>query len=233
MNRFLIAHGAPTIEVNGELVVNWNASDEEWENLSPEAANVMAAIGGRGELTNSSGNYNFGISSFNGDAFNHAVNVVLVAEGGFNPGKFDAGGATYMGIASRYHPEAYREIMSLRGNPEAATNYAKDFYKREFWDRAGIDNITDPRAQLIAFDTAVNAGIGTARRHLEIAGRDGVVTAEELLDLKRGHYDRLNATGNPNYTANYRGWINRIGHLEDTIGSMSAPASRAPAFELS
>lgn len=218
--QLLIANGAPTIIVNGQEVVDWNADDEAWANVPPEIMQVADFVGGRGSLRN----YDFGASNFHGDAFNHAVDIVLVAEGGFNPGNFDAGGATYMGIASRYHPEAYREIMSLRGNPEAATAYAKDFYQREFWDRAGIDNITDPRAQLIAFDTAVNAGVGTARRHLAIAGQDGVITAEELLDLKRSHYESLNATGNPNYTRNFRGWMNRIDHLESEVAQMSAPA---------
>ena len=165
-------------------------------------------------------------------SYDEAFDKVLAHEGGWHDGKYDAGGATVFGIASKYHQGTYNEVMGLlrSGDREGALEVTKDFYKREFWDKAGIENISDPAARLVAFDTAVNAGVGKARQHIATASRnDGVADGNELVDLKRNHYASLNATGKAVYTRNYRGWMNRCDSLQEDVDQVYASA-RTPAL---
>tara|TARA_Y100000031_G_scaffold77340_1_gene85089 strand:- start:120504 stop:121463 length:960 start_codon:yes stop_codon:yes gene_type:complete len=249
LERMMIEHGAPA---TADGRVDWDASPEEWENFTEEGRQILAyAIAGHdvtqfsGSSPDASGHFNFAPSSEGSNltgTFDEAFQHVLAAEGGWNSGRYDAGGETIFGIASRYHPETFNAVMGRlnAGDRAGALEITKQFYKEEFWDAANIESLDSAEARMIAFDTAVNGGIGRAQEHIARAmANDGVVTGAELLGFKADHYRELNATGREVYTRNYAGWMNRVDNLADLIGArpggtvMTAEADRARAFELS
>ena len=88
---------------------------------------------------------------------------------------------------------------------------AKAIYKRDYWTPIGADKLEPPMA-LLAFDCAVNQGIGRARQILKdtaaLAGEDRLIDFQ----ARRGvHYAGLSTF--PKYG---RGWLRRlfITHIE-------------------
>jgi lysozyme family protein len=72
----------------------------------------------------------------------------------------DPGGLTKFGISQKAYPSL--DIASL------TKEQAKEIYKRDYWQACKCDEL--PSAFAIAvFDTAVNQGVGTARRILQIS----------------------------------------------------------------
>lgn len=74
--------------------------------------------------------------------------------------KYDKGGATEFGIASKIWSKEYAEITSLKTYNEKI-DYASKFYRKEFWDIIQGDKI-DFENDLLAlhlFDMSVNHGI--------------------------------------------------------------------------
>src|SRR5262245_64575336 len=105
-------------------------------------------------------------------AFEPAVAKTLIREGGsrFTDDPNDHGGATKYGISQRAYPNV--DIRNL------TEDQAKAIYKRDYWDKVGGDSIA---SQLVAeniFDTAVNMGVTTAVKLVQMTlgvGIDGKV----------------------------------------------------------
>lgn len=95
--------------------------------------------------------------------FNDAIVKTLICEGGskFTIVADDKGGATKFGISQKAYPSL--DIKNL------TEKQARDIYKQNYWDRVRGDDI---KSQVIAnniFDTAVNMGVRTAIRLVQIA----------------------------------------------------------------
>ena len=130
------------------------------------------------------------------DGFNRHVGTVLKVEGGYTPD--DAGhGPSNRGINAAAHPG-----MDIKNISEGQ---ARDIYRREYWDGAGIGNLPEHMRGL-AFDASVNQGPGRARAWAQQAGDDPY----KLYKLRQEHYQSL-VDRNPGKYAQYaNSWNGRL-----------------------
>lgn len=87
--------------------------------------------------------------------FDKVMQFILAEEGGYVNDPNDPGGETKYGIAKRFHPTV--DIAAL--TPEQA----KVIYRRDYWDKMGLD--TEPKFDkaLLLMDCAVNQGVARAK----------------------------------------------------------------------
>lgn len=112
--------------------------------------------------------------------FDSAFTRLLGNEGGYVNDPKDPGGETKWGISKRSYPAL--DIKNL------TQEQAKEIYLRDFWMPLGA--ATHPAIKFQVFDFAVNAGIGTALRKLQLAvgvaddGHWGLVSAAALAGME-------------------------------------------------
>ncbi len=148
--------------------------------------------------------------------FDQAVGFVLAdrIEGGYVNDPRDPGGETNFGISQRSYPKVNIKKLTRAG--------AIKIYKRDYWDAAHCDKLP-PQVAVVAFDCAINQGVGISRRLLQRAAKvhvDGVVgpktlaavgKADELTLAKEFMGWRLKRYAFTNNAATYmRGWSNRM-----------------------
>jgi lysozyme family protein len=98
-----------------------------------------------------------------------AIAFVLKMEGDYTLDPNDPGGETRYGISKKAYPNL--DITNL------TLGEAKEIYRRDYWQACRCDELPSGFA-LIVFDTAVNQGVGKAKRLLQIALEvevDGVI----------------------------------------------------------
>lgn len=121
---------------------------------------------------------------------------------------------SFMGISAMSYP--HLDIRNL------TVEQVKAIYRRDFWDRVGADELQDGVAYQ-AFDFAVNSGIGTAIRKLQLAvgvaddGDWGPISAAAARAMSESDIImRLNAhrllfmTALRAWSTQGRGWTRRI-----------------------
>ena len=104
-----------------------------------------------------------------GKIWDSAFRLLLENEGGLVDDKNDSGGITKYGISKKAYPNL--DIPSL------TLWQAQDIYRRDYWERCKCDNIPDALSVAV-FDFAVNSGIKTAIKKLQIAlgvTADGII----------------------------------------------------------
>lgn len=131
--------------------------------------------------------------------FDHAVDDVLRTEGGYVNDPVDRGGETNFGISARANPDI--DVANL------TRDQAKEIYRQRYWEPIKADNLPED-VRHIAFDSAVNHGVGWTRRALAEAGNDPA----RLLELREAHYRGIVAA-DPSQAKFLRGWLNRIDRL--------------------
>jgi len=110
--------------------------------------------------------------------FDVAFTRLIGHEGGYTLGKGDPGGETKFGISKRSYPDV--EIASL------TIDQAKALYLRDFWAPLGEAH---PSVKFQVFDFAVNSGMQTALRKLQLAigvaddGHWGPLSAAKLASM--------------------------------------------------
>jgi lysozyme family protein len=92
-------------------------------------------------------------------AFDKVINRILSSEGGYVNHPKDPGGETNWGISKRSYPNL--DIKNL------TRQQAIDIYKRDFWDKIRADKM-HPALAFQVLDFAVNSGIGTAIKKLQV-----------------------------------------------------------------
>ena len=118
----------------------------------------------------------------NNAAFQSAFKELIGEEGGYVFSKDDPGGETKYGITKRTYPQL--DIKSL------TLDMAKAIYYKDFWLPLGDQCSTAVRLEV--FDFAVNSGIGTAIRKLQLAigvaddGFFGPISRAKLASLPSG-----------------------------------------------
>lgn len=145
--------------------------------------------------------------------FDTAFERLLGHEGKYVNDPEDPGGETNWGISKRSYP--YVDIKNLTHEG------AKEIYRRDFWTVLGEE--VHPALKFQVFDFAVNSGISTALRKLQLAVRvadDGhwgprsraALAAMELNDvLMRFAAYRLKFMNKlRNWDHNSRGWTERV-----------------------
>lgn len=147
--------------------------------------------------------------------FDTAFARLLDNEGGYVNDPKDPGGETKWGISKRSYPGVDIANLTQQG--------AKDIYLRDFWLPLGA--ATPPAIKFQVFDFAVNSGISTALRKLQLAvgvaddGHWGPVSAAALAAQSTSdtimrfaaqrliYYTKLSTW--PQYGV---GWANRVAH---------------------
>lgn len=92
--------------------------------------------------------------------FNIVFERLLGHEGKYVNNPYDPGGETKWGISKRSYP--HLDIFNL------TVEQAKDIYFRDFWQRINADKLYNGVAFQV-MDFAINSGIGTAVRKLQLA----------------------------------------------------------------
>lgn len=174
--------------------------------------------------------------------FEKAHTFVARMEGGFVDDPADPGGTTNYGVSLRFLKTQGLEVGDIDGDGDIDADdiraltpeRAAGVLRRSFWDVFPLDNVPDPLA-LAVYDTAVNMGVGQAKRLTQKAlsvdadGRWGPLTwaaikactetvALALVECRRARYAAL-VRNNPSLGRFSRGWENRMKALEKEIRS--------------
>lgn len=128
----------------------------------------------------------------------------------------DAGaGPTRYGINSKANPGV--DVANL--TPEAATA----IYKAKYWDAIDADKLS-PGAQAVAFDAAVNQGVGYAKQIIEQSGGDPTA----MIALRRARYAQTATL--PNKGAFLQQWNSRLDQLAKDLPQPQTPVQMASAM---
>lgn len=160
-------------------------------------------------------------------AFDEAFSILIGHEGGYSNNAADPGGETNWGISKRSYPTV--DIANL------TEDGAKQIYKRDFWDKLCLDT-ADPALALIAFDAAVNNGVGAATKWLQgalgvtadgifgpqsqaaLAGATGAKAQATLTEM---HAQRINMmAGLSTWSTFGLGWSRRLAMLPYQAATM-------------
>lgn len=128
-------------------------------------------------------------------------------DGGYTNDPTDPGGETKWGISKRAHPNLDIKNLTLE--------QAIPIYIEEYWKPAGCDSL-DLINSVAVFDTAVNCGVGRAKKWLKAAG-----DLQQFLELRRQHYYTIIAN-NPSLAKYKNGWLNRINDLQKYLDILLA-----------
>lgn len=145
------------------------------------------------------------------------IESVLKTEGGFVAN--DGGrGPTNFGINSTANPDV-GDVSKL------TKDQARAIYKARYWDAIGADALP-PAMQALAFDAAVNQGVGKARRMLEEAGGDPAKFAQ----IRKREYSEL-AQRDPSKAKYLNGWLARVDKLTGPPADGVERTSGDPAID--
>jgi lysozyme family protein len=106
--------------------------------------------------------------------WNTAINHTLELEGGYVNDPRDSGGQTKYGISKKAYPD-----LDI---PNLTIAQAMEIYHKDYWDRCKCDYIPDALSVAV-FDFAVNSGVKTAIKKLQIAlgvKADGIIGNQTL-----------------------------------------------------
>lgn len=147
------------------------------------------------------------------ERFNKIMKHVYVAEGGFVDDPDDRGGRTNKGVTQRAF-DAYNKKngLPLKDVKDITTEEATEFYRKEYWIASGADKIEDKNLAYMHFDTAVNHGVGRAKKLLEQSGGD----LDKYLQDRKTFYGEI-VKNRPSQQKYYNGWMNRINNIEKNI----------------
>ena len=152
------------------------------------------------------------------DYFKKCFEIVVSAEGGYVNNLLDKGGETKYGISKKSYPDLNIKDLTL--------DQAKEIYKRDYWGKSGARHMEWPLC-LVQFDFAVNSGVKTAIRKLQLVlntesdGHFGPRTlqklsesdqekvAEKMMIARKNHYLRI-VVSEPSQLEFLAGWLNRL-----------------------
>lgn len=156
------------------------------------------------------------------------IGRVLGNEGGYVAVDGSSGAPAIYGINARWHPDEFaraKQLADTRGEA-AGLAYAREFYKREYWDKYGIGSLP-PATQAIVMDGVVNHTTGFADQL--VGSARGGASPDDLLSMRQAEYERL-ATDNPGkYGPSLGAWTARLDGLKGAADPASRPATGSPA----
>lgn len=170
-----------------------------------------------------------------GEGFDRAMQLVAKNEGGFVPSDGSSGAPAIFGINAKWHKNAYEEARRITAEKgeAAGKEYAKDFYKKVFWDKYGIDSLP-AETQAVVFDGVVNHRVAFADKLVD-AAKNGS-TADELIAMRRAEYERLAKSSPSEYGKSLPGWMNRLdqvsAHTKGRAGNFTDFVSPEKRVEL-
>lgn len=163
-------------------------------------------------------------------AFEEAFRLVIGHEGGYSNDPKDPGGETKYGISKRSYPRVEIGALTLEG--------AHRIYRADYWDKIHGDDL-DPGLALVAFDAAVNNGVGQAVRWLQGAlgvKQDGVIGPVTLSALTKAdpqkvlvelHAQRIYMMAGLSTWKHFgRGWSRRLAGLPYQAAKMDSAVAQ-------
>lgn len=164
--------------------------------------------------------------------FDQALALVLASEGGYVNHPSDPGGETMLGVTKRVW-EQYTGKSCKPGEMKTLTpKLVAPLYKKNYWDVMSCDDLP-AGVDYAAFDFAVNAGPGQAKKTLQralgvepdgaigpktieaIRAANGAVLLRAFSAEKEKFYRAL-----PTFATFGKGWMNRIAHVESDAQTM-------------
>jgi len=145
------------------------------------------------------------------DTYNKALAFVLKWEGGYVNNPSDTGGATNKGVTQRVY-DTYRQHKKLaKQSVKLITNTeVSDIYYNEYWLTAKCDTLSKQVA-VVAFDTAVNMGVGRVAEFLKESGNN----PDKFIQARENKYKEFAKV--PSQTQFLKGWLNRTEALKTFI----------------
>jgi lysozyme family protein len=140
------------------------------------------------------------------DRFSACLDAVLRFEGGFVDDPRDGGGATNLGVTLATYRRAMGRAASVEALKALTPQGAAPIYRRLYWAPVGCAELA-AGLDLMAFDAAVNMGVGEARRLLRAAGSDGPVSdaIRKMSAARQARYRALN-----DFAVFGAGWLRRL-----------------------
>jgi hypothetical protein len=146
--------------------------------------------------------------------FDKMLSFILRSEGGYVAN--DGGQACNKGIQQNtYNTYRAKKGLPKRDVKNITNEEVKDIYYTMYYKASGADNINDPdkindpELALYVFDTAVNMGVGTAKKLLEKSNNN----ADVFKTLRLQRYNDI--AKNPSMSKYLRGWKNRVRNAEN------------------
>ena len=149
--------------------------------------------------------------------FKRSLEFTLKWEGGYVNDPRDPGGETKWGISKRFHPD-----LDIKG---LTAEQAAGIYATEYWGPSGCDALPYPLCACV-FDTAVNLGVGTAKKLL---GAESGTDEQQSNDGALSYCNRRievyleKVKKNPALQKYMRGWLNRVNDLKKLVTIALAP----------
>ena len=141
-----------------------------------------------------------------GTGFNRGLDFIFTAEGGFVAKDGLSGAPANFGINQAANPDI--DVKSL------TKEQAAEIYRTRYWNPLNAEDLP-PQLAIAAFDTAVNMGVGTAKRLLSQSNGD----LAKFMELRRDAYNKI-VSANPDQSKFLKGWMNRVDKLEKFIGTV-------------
>lgn len=156
------------------------------------------------------------------DRFADCLAFVLKAEGGFSNDPMDSGGATNLGITSETLAEYLGRPVTVADVRGLTAETAAAIYRARYWQPVHGDSLP-AGVDLMAIDSAVNMGVRTAARMLQVAvgvPMDGVIGDQTLSALAHVRPEAVIQAMSAKRAQTYRalddfkrfgaGWLNRL-----------------------
>lgn len=139
--------------------------------------------------------------------------VINKHEGGYVAD--DAGkGPTKYGINGQANGLSPKQVENL------TLDQARDIYRKNYWNKIDADNL-DPSIRAMAFDTAVNQGVGVAQKLIKESGGD----VTKFAQLRKEEYAALVKKNPEKYGQYEKGWMNRVDDFEASAQGKSQSLS--------
>lgn len=146
-----------------------------------------------------------------------ALKFTMKWEGWFSNDSVDPGGKTKYGISDAGDGTVDGLIDIDRDGvgdvkvEDLTKAQAIEIYYKSYWLASGCDKL-DPIDAIVMFDTAVNCGVGRAKRWWKQCSQD----RKRFLNLRVVHYMSI-IQNNPALGKFKRGWMNRVNDLKKYV----------------
>ena len=146
------------------------------------------------------------------ELFKKALQFVLKWEGGYVNNPNDKGGATNKGITQgTYNSWLISKGQQRKDVKFISQNEVEEIYYKNYWLKAGCQNMSKKFA-VLAFDTAVNMGVGRVREFLQAADYKH---PEKFIKAREAKYREFASYGNQKIFL--QGWLNRLNALASFV----------------
>lgn len=149
------------------------------------------------------------------ELFKKALKFVLKWEGGYVNNIHDKGGATNKGITQNtYNGWLKSHGLPIKDVRNITDSDVEQIYYNNYWLRAGCDKMSKEFA-VLAFDTAVNMGVGRVNEFMKIAEWK---YPEKFIKARENKYREFAKYGNQKIFL--QGWLNRLHDLEKFVATI-------------